>query len=142
MLDYRMDATGKTGASRPRPGIVKRVSHASRLGLKWGLAGLLLGALIGGAAGLWLAMQVNALYGIGGDNYSGPLSQTPAQEAWVYVKGLGLGVALVGGLLAVVCGLMGCVWGIVEGQPASSEKAEPEERKTAEQNAAAARPRD
>jgi hypothetical protein len=77
-------------------------------------------------------MQVNALYGIGGDNYSGPLSQTPAQEAWVCVKGLGLGVALVGGFLALVSGLMGCVWGFVEDQPASLEKAEPEKGSAAE----------
>jgi hypothetical protein len=109
-----MDRTDKTGTSRPTPGIVDLLSPASRLGLKWGLAGLLQGMLIGGAAGLWLASINNALYGIGGDNYSGPLSRTTEQEAWVYIRGLGFGLALGGGVLAVVCGLMGCFWGIVE----------------------------
>jgi hypothetical protein len=66
--------------SRQEPGNVKLPSHALRLGLQWGLAGLLLGMPIGGVAGLWYAMIGNALYGIGGDNYSGPLSQSVSKK--------------------------------------------------------------
>jgi hypothetical protein len=62
--------------SEPASGAVRPLSHAPRLALRWGVAGLLLGMIIGGAAGLWLAMVDNALYGIGGDNYSGRLSRT------------------------------------------------------------------
>jgi hypothetical protein len=80
--------------------------------------------IIGGAAGLWLATIDNALYGIGGDNYSGPLSRTTEQAAWVYLRWLGFGLACVGGLLAVVCGLMGFLWGIVEAK--SARKSDPD----------------
>jgi hypothetical protein len=91
---------------------VKSLSHAARLALWWGLAGLLLGMVLGGMAGLWLAMVDNTLYGIGGDNYSGPISRTREQEVWVYIRWLGLGLAFVGGPLAVVCSLMGWFRGI------------------------------
>jgi hypothetical protein len=110
----------------PPPADVKPLCHASRLAFRWGPAGLLLGMAVGGAAGLWLAMVDNALYGIGGDNYSGPLSRTAEQDAWVSMRGLGFGLAFVGGLLAVVCGLMGFLWGIVKARSVRSVKPEPE----------------
>ncbi len=103
----------------------KPLVHAARIALHWGLAGLLLGMIIGGAAGLWFASIVNALYGIGGDNYSGPLFLTTEQAAWVYLRGLSLGFAFVGGPLAVVSGLMGFVCGLVEAKSARSVKPEP-----------------
>ena len=78
-------------------------------------------------------MVVNALYGIGGDNYSGP-SVTTEQAAWVYLRGLGFGLACVGELLAVVCGLMGFLWGIVEAK--FVRKSEPDASGRAEQDAA------
>jgi hypothetical protein len=65
-----------------------------------------------------------ALSGIGEDNYSGSNSLTTAQEILVCVGGLGLGATVVGGLLALVCGMMGCLWGTVAGKLASSEKAD------------------
>lgn len=101
-----------------------------------------MGMPLGGAAGLWLAMIDNALYGIGGDNYSGPLSRTTEQATWVYIRGLGFGLAFVGGLLAVVCGSMGCLWGIVEARSARSVKSEPELAERAEQVTPADRPRE
>ena len=125
----------RTETSRTTSGVVQRLSHARRLGLRWGLAGLLQGMLVGGAAGLWLASIVNSLYGIGGDNYSGPLSQTTEQEAWVYIRGLGLGLGFGGGLSGTVCGLMGCIWGIVEAKSASSVRPEPESSQSAERGA-------
>jgi hypothetical protein len=69
-------------------------------------------------------MIVNALYGIGGDNYSGPIAQTTEQAVWVYIRGVGLWLTFGGGLSAIVCGLMGCLWGTVEARPASSVKSE------------------
>jgi hypothetical protein len=113
-LDCRMDSADKIGTSLPPSGVGNRLSHALRLGFRWGVAGLLLGTLIGGVAGLWLAMLDNALYGIGGDNYSGPISRTTEQAMWVYIRWLGFGVTFGGGILALVCGLMGGLWGIVE----------------------------
>jgi hypothetical protein len=80
--------------------------------------------VIGGAAGLWYATVVTALYGVGGDNYSGPLSLTTEQATWVYLRVVGFGLAVVGGLLAVVCALMGFACGIVEAKSARSVKSE------------------
>ena len=136
-----MDSTGNAGTSPPGPGIAKRLARAWRLGLRWGLSGLPLGMLIGGGAGLWLAMIDNALYGIGGDNYSGPLSRTSGQEAWVYLTGLGLGATFGGGLMAMACGLMGCLWGIAQAKSANSARSEPELPQRTEPGAAD-RPRD
>jgi hypothetical protein len=90
----------------PTPGAVKLLTHVARFGLRWGLAGLLLGALIGGGAGLYPAMCCNALY-------SGP-ALTTAQQAWAYIAWFRLGATFVGGLSAVFCGVMGCIRGIVE----------------------------
>jgi hypothetical protein len=122
-----MDFPDKTGTSRPRSGGVKLLSHALRLGLQWGLTGLLLGMFIGAAAGLWYAMIVNVLYGIGGDHASGPISLTTEQTVWVYIRGLGLGITFVGGLFAIVCSLMGCFWGIIEARSAVRKRSNPDD---------------
>jgi hypothetical protein len=122
-----MDSLHKARTNRPTSSGVKLVSHALHLGLQWGLIGLPVGIFIGGAAGLGLAMTVNSLHGIGGDHASGPISQTTEQDVWVCLRGLGLGIAFVGGPFAIVCGLMGCLQGIVEAKSASRKRSMPDD---------------
>jgi hypothetical protein len=117
---HRQDRTDRAEVSRRQTAVPFFTSWT-----RWGLSRLVMGMVIGGAAGLWLAMIYTTLYGIGGDNYSGPLSLTSEQEAWVYVAYLGLGGACGGAGLATVSGLMGFVWGIVQAKSPRAVKSCP-----------------
>ncbi len=132
----RLRLSSRRGWRRRDPSrvAVKLLSHAPRLALRWGLAGLLLGIVLGGMAGLWLAMVDNTLYGIGGDNYSGPISRTREQEVWVYIRWLGLGLAFIGGPSAVVCSLMGLFRGMLEVKSVRSGKSAPKSSPPAERS--------
>jgi len=50
----------------------------------------------------------------------------------MYIRVLGFGLAFIGGLLAVLCGLMGFLRGFVEAKAARSVKPEPELSEVAE----------
>ena len=121
-----MDSTSKIGANQPQPGSAEPFSDRLSPGWEGAILGFLAGAPVGGIVGFFVAFSAVALSGVGGDNYSGNRSQNLAEEILVCVGGLVLGATVCGGLLALVGGLIGCVWGVVAGKHVSSEEAEVE----------------